>query len=121
MDMKKGYFLVIFFFIVSFCYAQKSSTSDIVPLQITQNGTFEKSEEIKGFTIFPNPVSNGILRITTLENAKRTVHIFDVLGKQVLSRTMISQHLNVSRLSSGIYILKVFEKGKVATRKLVVK
>ncbi len=119
--MKKGYFLIVFFFIGLFSYAQNSSATDVVPLQIDQNGTFNKSEEIKGFSIFPNPVSNGILRITTLENAKRTVQIFDVLGKQVLSRTIVSQHLNISVLNSGIYILKVFEKGKVATRKLVVK
>jgi len=119
--MKKEYFLILFFFIVSYSYAQDGDTSNNTPLKIAQNNTINKSEEIKGFMIYPNPVSNGILRITTLENAKRTVQIFDVLGKQVLSRTTLAQHLNISMLNSGIYILKVFENGKVATRKLVVK
>jgi len=119
--MKKEYFLIILFFTVSFSYAQDIGTSNNTPLNVAQNNTINKSEEIKGFVIYPNPVSNGILRITTFENAKRTIQIFDVLGKQVLSRTTISQHLNISMLNSGIYILKVFESGKVATRKLVVK
>ncbi len=117
--MKKNYLILVFFFILSISYAQDSST--VKPEQIDQDPKFSKSEEIKGFSIYPNPVSNGILRITTFENAKKTIQIFDVLGKQVLSRTVVSQHLNITTLHSGIYIIKVFEKGKVATRKLVVK
>jgi len=117
--MKKSYYILLFIFIVSTSYAQESNTS--VAEQTVDTSDFGKSQEIKGFTIYPNPVSNGILRITTFENAKKTVQIFDVLGKQVLSRTTSFKHLNVSVLHSGIYIIKVFEKGKVATRKLVIK
>ncbi len=116
--MKKNYFLMVLFFVVSFSYAQDKEQSS---LQQTEKEVTQKIEEIKGFAIYPNPVSNGIVRITTSENAKKTVQVFDVLGKQVMSRTIISQHLNISVLRSGVYIIKVFEKDKVATRKLVVK
>lgn len=77
--------------------------------------------EIEGFSIYPNPVSDGVLRINTLQNSEKTIEIFDILGKKVLSRTITSQHLLISRLNSGIYIIKVSEQGKTATRKLVVK
>ncbi len=117
--MKKSYLILTFFLVISVSYAQEISTSDVE--QVDKISRISKGEEIKGLAIYPNPVSNGMLRITTFENAKKTVQIFDVLGKQVLSKIIHSQALNISMLNSGIYIIKVFEKGKVATRKLVVK
>lgn len=77
--------------------------------------------EIEEFSIYPNPVSDGVLRINTLENLEKTIQIFDILGKKVLSRTTKSEHISIATLNSGIYILKVTEKGKTATRKLVIK
>ena len=46
--------------------------------------------------------------------------IFDVLGKQVHQATT-ENSVNISSLSPGIYVVKITEKGKTATRKLVVK
>ncbi len=76
---------------------------------------------IKGFSIYPNPVTNGILRINTLNNDLKSVEIFDILGKRILSKKMTNTQLNVSKLNSGVYILKVSENGKTATRKLVIR
>jgi len=47
--------------------------------------------------------------------------IFDVLGTQVLRTTILGKEINVSNLDKGVYILRVFEKDKVATRKLIIK
>ena len=80
-----------------------------------------QENNIDGFSMYPNPVSDGILRINTLENSEKTIQIFDVLGKQVLLRTTKSEHISLAKLNSGIYILKVTELGKTATRKLVIK
>ena len=46
--------------------------------------------------------------------------IFDVLGKEVLKSNVINNAVNVSGLNAGIYIVKVTEEGKTATRKLVI-
>lgn len=80
-----------------------------------------KENDIAGFTMYPNPVSEGLLRINTQVNSEKTIQIFDILGKQVLLRTTKSEHISVSALNAGIYILKVTEQGKTATRKLVIK
>jgi len=80
-----------------------------------------RENDINGFSMYPNPVVDGILKINTLENAEKTIQIFDVLGKQVLSRTTKNEHISVASLDLGIYILKVTELGKTATRKLVIK
>lgn len=80
-----------------------------------------KSEEIAGFKMYPNPITSGILNIRTQDNGLKRVQIFDILGKQVYSRNLRNSQIDLSSLLSGIYILKVTENNKTATRKLVIK
>jgi len=117
--MKKNYFLICYLLLVmGYSFGQKNVNSS----KTTQKITALKFQEIKGFSIYPNPVNNGVLRINTFENAQKNIQIFDLTGKQVLFRQAVkSRHISVSNLDSGVYILKVFERGKIATRKLVIK
>ncbi|WP_166426940.1 T9SS type A sorting domain-containing protein [Flavobacterium psychrotolerans] len=81
-----------------------------------------KQNSISGLSVYPNPVTNGNLFITSNSNEVKSVAIFDVLGKQVVKTTTASnQAINVSNLNNGVYILKITEEGKTATRKLVIK
>ena len=78
-------------------------------------------QEITGFSMYPNPVTNGEFTIRTLNNSNKNVQIFDLLGKLVYSKVITaSERVQVSNLNEGIYILKVEEEGKTATRKLVI-
>lgn len=73
------------------------------------------------FSIFPNPVTNGLVNITSKSNATITVNVFDILGKQVINQTVNNNTLNVSALNSGVYILKLEQNGNASTKKLVIK
>ena len=77
--------------------------------------------DIAGLSIYPNPVNNGSLYVSTASNDIKTVAIYDVLGKNVINATVNEQAVNVSALTSGVYIVKITEAGKTATRKLVIK
>ena len=76
---------------------------------------------IAGLKVYPNPVAHGTLFIETAANAEKAVTIYDVLGKQVLNTTTADSAINVSGLTSGVYVVKITEEGKTATRKLVIK
>lgn len=94
--------------------------------QVTSRSTSDvtlrvSSDAIKGFNLYPNPVTNGKLTINTFSNAEKEIQIYNILGKQVLSTKLKGRELNVNKLTSGIYILKIIEEGKTATRKLVIK
>ena len=89
-----------------------TTTADL--LSVSQN-------EITGLKLYPNPVSSGTLFIETNANAAKTVVIFDVVGKEVLNTKTTTNEVNVSNLKGGIYIVKITEQGKTATRKLVVR
>ncbi|MCJ7466521.1 MAG: T9SS type A sorting domain-containing protein [Maribacter sp.] len=101
----KQLYLIISLLFISFSYGQESKP----------NG------EIDGFKLYPNPVTNGKVFIITGENAPKMILIFDVLGTEVLRTTLLGSELNLSDLGAGVYVLRVFEKNKVATRKLIVK
>jgi len=79
------------------------------------------SNGIVDLAIYPNPVSNGKIYITTKENLTKDIEIFDVLGKKILSTSLFGKELNISKLTPGIYILKIKEGSNSATRKLVVR
>ncbi len=38
-----------------------------------------------------------------------------------MQTTLLREELNVSELDAGVYVLRVYQKDKVATRKLIVK
>jgi hypothetical protein len=79
-----------------------------------------KDNNIAGLNIYPNPATGSTLYVTSYANAEKTVAIYDVLGKQVIN-TVTNGAVNISNLNAGVYIVKVTEEGKTASRKLVVK
>lgn len=74
---------------------------------------------ISGLKIYPNPAKNT-LSVTSNSFAVKNVEIYNVLGKVALSAKVTNTPLNISGLTSGIYIVKVTEDGKTATRKIVI-
>ncbi|AWH86902.1 hypothetical protein HYN59_02535 [Flavobacterium album] len=88
---------------------------------VTPTGTAGvKESAIAGLKVYPNPLTGNILNITSNANAAKTVAIYDVLGKQVINTTTSNTSINVSSLTSGVYMVKITEEGKTATKKLVV-
>lgn len=80
-----------------------------------------KMNTIDSFSLYPNPVTNGVITITTKDNLSKNIQIFDILGKQVFAQTTPKTSIDISSIKRGIYIIKVEEAGHFATRKLVVK
>lgn len=83
-----------------------------------------KREGIEGLQIYPNPVTNGRIFITTDQNSNaKEIEIYDMLGKKVLTTTLNSttKEINISNLTAGVYMIKISENNSSATRKLVVK
>lgn len=79
-----------------------------------------QNKHIESFSMYPNPTSLGYINISSKSNSKLDVSVFDVLGKQVLKETVNNNVLNVSKLNSGIYIMKVLQEDANITKKLVI-
>jgi hypothetical protein len=98
-------------------------TIDELTIDTTPNFTLSSSsfDNINGLTMYPNPVSGGTLNFTSAANAAMSVQIFDLLGKEVLKSNVVNNTVNVAKLTAGVYVIKITEEGKTATRKLVIK
>lgn len=98
-------------------------TIDELKIDTTPNFTLSSSsfDNINGLTMYPNPVSGGTLNFTSTANAAMSVQIFDLLGKEVLKSNVVNNTVNVAKLTAGVYVVKITEEGKTATRKLVIK
>lgn len=89
--------------------------------------TFESStlsvvkNQIEGFTMYPNPVSNGNLYVKSNSVEVKKIEIYSVNGEQLYKSSVKSQEsMNISKLKSGIYYARIIEEDKIATRKLIV-
>lgn len=80
-----------------------------------------RNNTISGLKVYPNPVADGTLYISTELNAERNVQVYDLLGKQVLNVTTSNEAINISTLNTGLYVVKITEGGNSATVKLAVK
>ena len=112
--MTKNYFytsiLLVFLFSLSLS-AQETK----------QQSRPQENTSIEGLNLYPNPVSNGKVYITSKNDSDKEVQIFDVLGKKVLQTMLSSKELNVSNLSPGVYIIKIKENEASSTRKLIIR
>ena len=97
-------------------------TPQFIPRNLADFTTLQTQDnEIAGLRIYPNPVSNGVLHVESHLNMEKTISLFDVLGKEIIKTTTSNNTINIANLNSGIYIVKITEGEKTATKKLVVK
>lgn len=89
--------------------------------QVSESAPSVKELPIEGLSIYPNPASGQKVYIVTKFNKAKTVEIYNVLGKNVLSANLTGSELNISSLEPGVYIMKIQEGKNSATRKLVVR
>jgi len=81
----------------------------------TENNTFE------AFKMFPNPTNGNFVYFSATETA--TVYIYTVLGKlaQVSKITKSKNSVDISKLATGIYLLKINSDTQFVTKKLIKK
>ena len=108
--MRKLYILI---FVFCTCF---------VSLSNGQSNNVSAKNSVK-FSAFPNPVRQGTLTIKTFTAKEKEITIYNVLGKKVFTQKFsgLTKQLDLTQINSGIYIMKVLEGDKVATKKLVIK
>ncbi len=82
-----------------------------------------KKNDLNGLHIYTNSIPKEVVIEGLLKN-KTEASIYDIQGRlvmrQELDLTKMSNHLNVSNLSTGIYIVKVSNFNSVETKKLII-
>ena len=73
------------------------------------------------FEMFPNPAQDNLTIQLPSNSEKATVQFYDYVGRLALTRTIDNNknNVNVSALSSGVYILKVVTGDKIGSKKFI--
>nr|WP_239761765.1 T9SS type A sorting domain-containing protein [Tenacibaculum finnmarkense] len=80
-----------------------------------------KTKEASNLSIYPNPAVNFV-HVNLASKAKNTSYkIINITGSTVQKGRLNTAKLNVTNLSSGMYILEVYDGQKVLTTKLLKK
>lgn len=75
----------------------------------------------KSFTLYPNPVTDGVLYISSENSSEKAIEIYDLLGKKVYNSNAISDNVELKSLKSGIYFAKVKSNQQASFQKIVIK
>lgn len=76
---------------------------------------------IQQIGVYPNPLlsANRYLNISSNSSSPMNVTIFDIIGKQIIKETVSNNQLNVSKLETGIYLVKISQDGKEFNQKII--
>lgn len=79
------------------------------------------------FILYPNPAINELQISSDMAlNGMVEIGVFDMLGNQIMSEEVnlndgyLKQNLNLKRIASGNYLVKIINNDKVFTNKLVI-
>ena len=96
-------------------------TLNIDDLSIFNGSMSTQDSEILDMKIYPNPVNGNFVTIQTPINGVKYVELFDITGKRLINTSLITDTLEVSSLSAGLYLIKVTVEGQSKTSKLIVR
>ena len=71
--------------------------------------------------IYPNPTNGDFVTIQTPLNGVKHVDVFDITGKLLISKSLSADTLDVSSMSSGVYLVNISVNGYKKTVKLIIK
>jgi hypothetical protein len=71
--------------------------------------------------IYPNPSNGDYITIQTPVNGVKYVEIFDITGKRLINTSLSTDTLDISTMSSGLYLVKVTIEGQSKTSKLIIR
>ncbi|WP_417855759.1 T9SS type A sorting domain-containing protein [Xanthomarina gelatinilytica] len=82
--------------------------------------SFNEIEDVV-FNMYPNPVINTLY--VSSKSSHAVVQIYNITGKVILTKTLTQGEnvVNVSALSSGVYLARFISDNKVDTKKLIIK
>ena len=97
------------------------ATSSIGDINENLSTLSVRRDEIPGFNVYPNPVKNGKISISTNSFSNKFVTIYSILGSTVYQREIrANETIDVENLSTGLYFVQVEEEEKVSIKKIVI-
>ena len=76
-----------------------------------------KETNISNISVFPNPVSSTLFLSGLTQNS--TVSVFDLSGKLLINKSVLSNQIDVSKLTNGFYTIRIVDKNGITSKVFV--
>ena len=88
------------------------------------SGVLSSENNLKetAFSVYPNPSSNGIFKLSVLNQEKVSVQVFDISGRLITKKNNLKDNdqINLSHYQKGIYIARLSSETNNRTLKLFI-
>lgn len=88
------------------------------------SGVLSSENNLKetAFSVYPNPSSNGIFKLSVLNQEKVSVQVFDISGRLMSNKNNLKDNdqINLSHYQKGIYIARLNSETNNRTLKLII-
>ena len=88
------------------------------------SGVLSSENNLKetAFSVYPNPSSNGIFKLSVLNQEKVSVQVFDISGRLMSNKNNLKDNdqINLSHYQKGIYIARLSSETNNRTLKLFI-
>jgi hypothetical protein len=74
--------------------------------------------ESQNIFIYPNP-TQGLVYIQLPEITIQTIEVFDLLGQRIMHLNGDRESIDLSNLSAGLYVIKIFSKDGIFTQRVL--
>jgi hypothetical protein len=88
-------------------FDQKFDYSSTVAVNIRESG--------KGFSVYPNPVSDKLNIVSNSLDTEGAIQVFDMKGSLIKTTQLIGNQLNVSDLPVGLYQMRLIDRNGATT------
>jgi hypothetical protein len=77
--------------------------------------------DLSDLRIYPNPVNGDYVTIQSSVSGEKNIELYDITGKKLINTILNSDKLDVSSVSSGIYLVKVTIQGQTKVSRLIIR
>lgn len=99
---------------------QCTPSNEVFALELVSSLSVQENE-LSNVSLFPNPANSGFVTIKTAVPGEKQINIVDVLGKTVLATVIFNDEIDISKLSSGVYLVRIQKDNAIAAKKLVIR
>jgi len=77
--------------------------------------------DLSDLKLYPNPVNGDYITIQSSLSGEKNIEVYDITGKRLINTILNSDKLNISSVSSGVYLVKVTIQGQTKVSKLIIR
>jgi hypothetical protein len=99
-------------------WSLENQTSKVYRNNRINNSSINTTQEYCLTKVYPNP-ANDRLFLKNINFSDATVAIFDLQGNLIGNNKIITNYIDISNLSKGIYFVKIVDSGNIVINKLI--